>query len=174
MTGFSYKDLDYANKVDPYRISTINPDISKYAKKGGKILTFHGTADELLPQGNTMRYYKNVQKTLRKSQNGMDDLWRHFQIPGMWHCSRGAAAWQFAQSGTAIEGLQNKTENNVLLKMVDWVEGGKAPTTLTGTKFWDDVPAKGLQKQRKYCAHPKKSVYKGRGSVDAANSWKCV
>ena len=174
MTGFSIDNIKEANKLDTYGISTNNPQISKYVKKGGKILSFHGTADELIPQGGTIKYYKDVQSTLKKNHNEMGKFWRHFQVPGMWHCSRGPAAWQFAQSGTAIMGLQNETDKNVLLRIVDWVEGGKAPETLTGTKFWDDEPEKGIQKQRTYCAYPKKSVYKGKGDINAAKSYKCV
>lgn len=174
LTGFSIDDIARANRLDPYGISTYNPNLRKFVDKGGKLLTFHGTADELIPQGGTIRYYNTVKKHLRKSQDQMDGFWRHFQVPGMWHCSRGPAAWQFAQSGTAIAGLQNETDKNLLLKIVDWVEGGNEPTTLTGTKFFEDDPELGIEKQRTYCKYPMKSVWDGEGDINKAESWKCV
>jgi len=67
----------------------------------------------------------------------------------------GQGAW----TGVASNAL-NKTDHNVLLSLVDWVEGGNAPDVMIGT---DDQG-----QERRHCLWPKsKSVWNG-------TSWDCV
>lgn len=41
------EDLDLAMKINPGRINTWDPDLSEFYKHGGKMLTFHGGADQV-------------------------------------------------------------------------------------------------------------------------------
>ena len=65
----------------------------------------------------------------------LDDFYRFFRISGMGHCSGGVGAWQIGQNGQSVAGVTQDPQHNVLLRMVDWVENGNAPDTVTGTKF---------------------------------------
>ena len=92
----------------------------------------------------------------------MDDFYRLFMIPGMGHCVGGPGAWRIGQG--VIAGVQsnalNMTDHSVLLSLVEWVEGGKAPDVIVGT----DPQGQ----ERKHCLWPKaKSVWDG-------SNWDCV
>ncbi|KAF4617033.1 hypothetical protein G7Y89_g15116 [Cudoniella acicularis] len=58
------------------------------------------------------------------------------------HCSGGVGAHNIGQAGAEVSTLD--PQNNVLLRMVDWVENGNAPETVTGTKYVNDDPTQGL------------------------------
>ena len=51
----------------------------------------------------------------------------------MQHCAGGPGAWAFGQAGIGVEtNAVNDTSHNILLALVDWVENGVAPDTITG------------------------------------------
>ncbi|KAF8251474.1 tannase and feruloyl esterase [Wilcoxina mikolae CBS 423.85] len=154
-SSFGLKDLAAADKVDPAGVSTWNPDLSSYANRGGKVLTYHGRRDSLIPSGNSIRWYNLVQLTM--GQHTMDNFYRFFPIPGMDHCSGGPGANSFAQLGYSFEGLPKDKQYNALLALVDWVENGNAPESIIGTKFVNDNVTLGIDSQRLHCALPKKS-----------------
>nr|OQN96420.1 hypothetical protein B0A51_18976 [Rachicladosporium sp. CCFEE 5018] len=89
----------------------------------------------------------------------------------MAHCGvggiSGAGAWMFGQSGAS-----SAAPNNIVSNLVDWVEAGKAPETLLGTKFWYDTPSLGIEFQRPHCKYPLRTTYKG-GDSTKAESWGC-
>ena len=84
-------------------------------------------------------------------------------IPGMGHCVDGPGAWRIGQgavAGVPSNGLVNDTQHSVLLSLVEWVEGGKAPEVIIGTDNNDQ--------ERKHCLWPNaKSVWNG-------TVWDCV
>lgn len=92
----------------------------------------------------------------------MDDFYRFFVVPGMGHCLGGPGAWRIGQGavgGITTNGI-NQTDHSVLLSLVDWVEGGKAPGVIIGT---DDAGV-----EREHCLWPsEKSVWDG-------TSWGCA
>lgn len=93
----------------------------------------------------------------------------------MQHCNGGPGAWAFGQSGIGFTaGIPNNTESNILLALVNWVEGGAAPDTIVGTKFVNDDPRKGVQAQRTHCRYPMRSKFNGVGDPKIATSWSCV
>ena len=79
-----------------------------------------------------------------------------------------------ALESTAIGNITQTPQNNVLLRIVDWVENGKAPETITGTKFVNDDPTQGVAFVRDHCKYPARNVYVGPGNYTLLESWKCV
>ena len=79
----------------------------------------------------------------------------------MGHCVGGPGAWKFGQGamkGRDTDGV-NQTDHNVLLSLVDWVEGGNPPNVIVGT---DDNSV-----ERKHCMWPSsKTVWNG-------SEWTC-
>lgn len=67
----------------------------------------------------------------------LDSFYRFFRISGMGHCSGGVGAWQIGQTTLGAANTTLDAQNNVLLRMIDWVEKGDAyaPDTVTGVKF---------------------------------------
>jgi feruloyl esterase len=142
-------------------INTDDPDLSKFALRGAKMLVYHGLSDTLIPPQGTINYY-----TRMSSQLGGDavvrNFYRLFLIPGMAH------------------GLSNGTTNaaaNPPLPSIDllyatltlWVEQGNSPERITIS-----APASGSTpaSSRPICMYPTKAQYSG-GDPRLAASYIC-
>lgn len=106
---------------------------------------------QLIPASNSKRLYNLVSRTMEMPS--LDPFYRLFLVPGLNHCVRGVGAVNIGQHGLASPSLTTPT-HNVLTALVDWVESGVAPDTITG------ISEDGL-KERVHCRYPQKSVLKG-------------
>lgn len=85
--SWDYRTLDetvitLAENLDPGNAS-VGFDLSAYQKKGGKLISYHGLADSLIPAGSTPLFYDNVYRTLEPKGIVTDDFFRMFLVPGM-------------------------------------------------------------------------------------------
>jgi feruloyl esterase len=134
-------------------LSTDNPDLTAFRDRGGKLILWHGLADQLIyPQG-TMDYYKRVEQQMGGADK-TSAFARLFLAPGVAHCGGGAGP----QPGGQLDA------------MVHWVEDSKAPETLQATKR--DQTGKPTR-TRPMCQYPLVAKYKGSGSTDAASNFTC-
>ncbi|KAF2860550.1 putative ferulic acid Esterase/Feruloyl esterase precursor [Piedraia hortae CBS 480.64] len=168
-----YKLADRLDAMHGYP-SSFRGDLSAFKNAGKKLLMYHGGSDPLVSGANSQRYYQKVAKTMNLDNSQMDPFMRLFRVSGMAHCGvggiSGAGAWMFGQNKqAAVSGVVD----NVITDMVDWVENGKAPDTLTGTKFWWDVPSLGVQFRRPHCRFPYRTTYKGSGDWHNEENWGC-
>lgn len=138
---FFHKSRDeYASIID-----TSDPDLSGFQKAGGKMLTWHGLADDLIPPRGTEDYYRRVLG--ENPQAG--DFYRYFEAPGVSHCTGGIGP----------------LPNDALEKLVDWVEHNKAPETLIAISSDGTV--------RNICKYPLVQRYVG-GDVKSSASFQCM
>ena len=157
----TYPEFDrlFAQSVREFSsvIATDNPDLSAFKKDGGKIIIWHGLADQLIfPQG-TVNYYQRVQKAMG-GQAQTDSFARLFLASGAQHCAS-AAGPAPAEPAQPIDSL------------VNWVEHGKAPTVILGRTT---DPATGVvTDSRPICLYPEFAHYKGHGSTTKASSFVC-
>ncbi|WPG98529.1 putative feruloyl esterase b-2 [Acrodontium crateriforme] len=177
-----YPALLYGSEVDAYRLGQlsgavqgITNDWSRFAFRsaGKKMIMHHGMADPLVSGSNSQRYYLKVAKTLGLLNTEIDHFMRYFRISGMAHCGvggiSGAGPWMFGQTGAAaVPGIAD----NIIDRLVDWVEKSKAPDVLTGTKFYYGEPSRGLQYIRSHCRFPYRTSYNG-GDDTRAPGWRC-
>ncbi|CAG7970765.1 unnamed protein product [Penicillium olsonii] len=126
-----------------------NPDLSEFKKAGGKLISYHGMADESIPTKSTEYYYRAVSNKMHDVQ----DFFRYFEAPGLGHCSGGVGG----QPLTTFDALRH------------WVEDGKVPETLPVNYN----TTSGIKSSRILCPYPAKAVHQG-GSVFDAKSFKCV
>jgi feruloyl esterase len=65
----------------------------------------------------------------------LDEFYRYFRIGGMDHCGGGDGASAIGNVLAGVSGYD--AEDNVLVRMVEWVEKGQeyAPEFVRGTKF---------------------------------------
>ncbi|KAJ6592204.1 tannase and feruloyl esterase [Mycena vulgaris] len=136
--------------VNPGGIATFDGDLSAFRDRGGKFLTYHGRIDPLIPSGNSKRVYDLIARTL--GAPSLDTFYRLFLVPGMGHCAGGPGAAAFGQLG-GVASPVNASTHNVLLALVDWVEGGAAPDEITGA-----APDGAT---RVHCRYPRRSVWDG-------------
>ncbi|MGW4526819.1 tannase/feruloyl esterase family alpha/beta hydrolase [Amycolatopsis sp. NPDC004378] len=151
--GFDTSKLTYAQYADVFRqsvreyddvIGTSDPDLSAFRRAGGKLITFVGANDQLIPPGGTLSYRAQVERTM----GGVNDFYRLFPAPGVEHCFGGGGP----------------EPTNALGQLVDWVEHGKAPATLTA--------ASADGRTRDLCPLPRVSRYAG-GDPAVASSYRC-
>ncbi|KAJ7624364.1 tannase and feruloyl esterase [Roridomyces roridus] len=149
LANLSIQDVPFWDSINPGGIATFNGDLSAFLNRGGKFLTYHGRRDPIISSTNSKRVYDLISHTL--SLPTLDSFYRLFLIPGMGHCSGGIGAPSFGQSG----GLNavNDSAHNILLAMVDWVEGGVAPETIIGSGTGGAT--------RTHCRYPMRSVFNG-------------
>ena len=67
-------------------VNTDNPDLSIFRNRGGKLLTYHGLADQLVPAQGAINYYARVAATMGGVDN-VQQFERRFLVPGMGHCA---------------------------------------------------------------------------------------
>ena len=86
-------------------VDAVDPDLSKFKARGGKLLLYAGWADTGITPENTVLYYESVLQKMGKNQG---DFTRLFMVPGMGHCGGGAGPNTFDTIG-ALESWREKT-----------------------------------------------------------------
>ena len=118
-------DVNFGPDIDTYTaalgpwLNAENPDLSAFAKRGGKIILSSGTADSIVPYHATLDYYERVIEQsggLEKAQS----FARLYIIPGMGHGGGGPG---INQSPNLFDAVKN------------WRETGTAPNALPGKRF---------------------------------------
>jgi feruloyl esterase len=144
------RDVELANKVDQNMINATDPNVKRFADRGGKWIIWHGWADSIITPRDSITYYKAVQAALGPKA---EDTVRLFMVPGMAHCQGGPGPNSFDMV-TALEA---------------WVERGQAPTRVIASRSVDGK----VERTRPICPYPQVAVYNGSGSVDAAENFVC-
>jgi feruloyl esterase len=132
-------------------IGTDNPDLTAFRDHGGKIVMWHGYADQLISTLGSIDYYKRVQEKMGGADK-TSQFARLFLAPGVGHCAGGVGAMPSGQ----------------LDAVVSWVEDGKAPATLPASRQTPEGP-----RTRVLCSYPLVAKYKGKGSTDDAANFAC-
>ena len=145
-------DLAYADRKLA-AVNAVDSHLSAFKAQGGKILLYHGWADPVVPPEDTILYYEAVEKAMGGARL-TTDFARLFMVPGMGHCSGGAAPNSFDALGALDE----------------WVTQGKAPDKLIASHS----TAGKIDRARPLCAYPMTAQWKGTGSTDDADSFVCA
>ena len=62
------------------------PDLSQFAKHGGKLLHYAGWAENVVSAGTALRYHETVNSFMLSHVDiEVDDFYRLFPVPGMEH-----------------------------------------------------------------------------------------
>lgn len=94
-----------------------NPDLTAFYQHQGKLILWHGLADQHISPMNTINYHLAVQKTMGEQK--MSAFERLYLIPGMYHCSGG----------------EGPNQLDLLTPMMAWVEQGQAPQAVLAKKY---------------------------------------
>ncbi|GAA5925114.1 hypothetical protein JCM3775_006370 [Rhodotorula graminis] len=169
--------IDIADATDPGMTNAINPNISSFLKHG-KLLTYVGLSDGLIPPGSSIWYYEQVRKALGYPAD-LNDSYRLFTMPGMGHCRGGPGAFNFGGPGQRQLSLGGGStsatfdaKHDMVLAIIDWVEKGVAPDMIIGAKYVGDDKRNGTAFERPHCVYPKQATYIG-GDVNSASSFRC-
>jgi Tannase and feruloyl esterase len=124
--------------------------LTGYKSRGGKLLFAHGMADPIFSPDEMVDYYQRLSK---EHGAATQDFSRLFLIPGMGHCQGGAATDVWDGLGA----------------LVDWVEKGQAPQSITagGSQVFPG-------RTRPLCPWPQYARYKGTGNTEDAANFACT
>ncbi len=100
-------------------------DLTPFLARGGRILSYFGWADAVLPPAIAVADYRG--RAARDSR--LRDGYRLFMVPGMAHCQGGAVPHAFGQSLPA-RALLDDADHDVRRALETWVERGTAPDRL--------------------------------------------
>jgi feruloyl esterase len=158
--GYDLRRLDLSRDVGATdaKLASIlnpeNPDLGAFAKRGGKLIHYHGWLDPVLPPRDSIAYHDRVEQRMGDPRA----FYRLFLAPGMLHCYGGRGP-NFLDTRAAITA---------------WVERGEAPDRLLATKYVDDTPVKPVQQTRPLCPYPERARWDGHGDRRLADSHVCV
>jgi feruloyl esterase len=126
-----------------------NPDLSAFKKAGGKLILWHGWADQHISPMYTIQYYEAMQNQM--GQNTVDEFARLYLVPGVGHCGGG----------------EGDDSIDLVSKITGWVEQGTAPASVMTYK----VDSAGNQTaSRPVYPYPAVAQYSGSGDWhDGAN-----
>lgn len=142
--------LWFSAEYDTYR----DDRLSAFKARGGKLMFIHGMADPIFSADDTVDYYKRLAAN-NGGMTAVQSFARTFLVPGMNHCSGGPAT-------DTADSLQ---------ALVDWVEKGVAPDSITAKAL--STNAYFANRTRPWCAYPKFAKYKGTGSIEDAANFSC-
>ncbi len=126
-------------------------NLNTFFSRGSKLLFFHGWGDPWFSAIDTLNYYESMAQASGGLDRVREQSSRFFAVPGMGHCSSGKTLDRF----------------DLLGALVDWVESGKAPDSVTATG--PAFPGR----SRPLCAWPRYAHFKGQGNPDSAGSFEC-
>jgi Tannase and feruloyl esterase len=174
LTSCNYLAIDVVAQDNAARqmlqpiLSSVNPDLSRFKARGGKLIQYAGWSDAAISPQNGLNYYRKVVQTM----GNPTDFYRVFMVPGMAHCSGGAGPNAFG-NGTS-NGPVIDADHDLVKALERWVEQGTAPAGIIATHYVNNVASQGVAFQRPLCPFPQRAEYIGQGDPNNAANFACV
>jgi len=141
------RDLKKADERMARDLNATDADLKPFARRGGKLILYHGWSDAAIPPYNTINYYDRVVEKMKEKEAA--SFVRLYMVPGMQHCGGGPGPNAFDMN-QPIEA---------------WVEEGVPP---------GPIIARRPGRSRPLCPYPEVARWKGSGSTDDAANFSCV
>ena len=138
------RDIDASPYTAGYEAK--DPDIRRFAARGGKLLLYHGIYDPGPSMLSTIKYFEAAKSALG-ARAGQVQL---FLVPGMYHCRGGPGVDQF----DSLDALDK------------WVTTSMAPALIPASNQQSGI-------QRPLCPYPALPAYDGKGDPKALGSFAC-
>lgn len=145
-------------------LQTTWPDLTPFNVAGGKVLHYHGEADNSIPTASSVRYWESVRQimypnmTYNDSASALSDWYRLFLVPGMAHCSP-----------NPLQPNAPYPQSNLPV-LIDWVENDIEPVTLNATHLAGPDVGQGDQ----VCGWPLRPLYSPDGTMKCVYDQKSI
>ncbi len=146
------RDYEAVHRIDSLDLSPTSADLKSFAGRGGKLLIYHGWADQNVAPRSSVNYHARLVETMGQTQ--VDGAVRLFFAPGMAHCGGGEGPNTF-DALTALE---------------QWREQGTAPAKIVASHLTNGR----VDRTRPLCPYPQMATYRGAGNIDEADSFFCA
>ena len=97
-------------------LTAVDPNLTPFADRGGKLLIYHGWAEQNIPPRASVNFYKRRARPRRPCAKA--DWVRLFMVPGMGHCGGGDGPNTF----------------DTIAALESWVERGQAPASILASQ----------------------------------------
>jgi hypothetical protein len=151
-------------------LDSTDPDLSRFAARGGKLIVYHGWNDPAISPWNTIAYYQSVQQQMGAAK--VDSFVRLYMAPGVEHCTEGPGPSAFGQLGIPTA---KGSKFGLFDALEDWVEKDAPPEDIFATKYASQE--NGTRKAvmtRPLCPYPQVAKYNGTGDPNDAASFVCA
>jgi len=146
-------DVELSNRPEIQPVNAVDPDLTRFFARGGKLLLVDGWADTAVPPKVAINYHNAVVKKVGAAR--VRSSMRFFMVPGMGH-------------GPGTTGPHNFTFDALSL-IEQWRETGKAPEQLIVAHYKDGQDVG----KRIVCQYPQVATYKGSGNTEDPASFAC-
>ena len=125
--SFSLRDLRFTPALYRYLrplaglYDSTDPDLRAFRARGGKIILYHGWADQGLSPWATTNYYSAVAR-LMGGYHAIQSFSRLYMIPGLYHCPSPCGNVPTGDPAIKVD---------LIDELVRWVEQGQAPGNVT-------------------------------------------
>ena len=159
------RDVPLAEAVAPGAAPS-NPNLEPFFARGGKLISFHGWTDPIVPVQATVDYYESVQRYLGAEKTAKS--YKLYLASGMDHCRGGTGPDTFGFFGE--DQPDPNPGNDMLMAMTEWVEKGIEPTRIVAAKLSGGK----VTMTRTVCQWPQVLRYNGKGDPNSAESFTCA
>ena len=156
--SWDYKTLNFdsdmatVDKIENGAINAMDPNLKSFFARGGKMIQYHGWADQQIPSGSSVEYYQSVLDTMG-GIGKVKDNYRLFMVPGMGHCGGGDGPTSF----------------DMMTSLEQWVEKGKASDTVPAAHLTNGQP----DRTPDSLSVSQAAAYKGSGDTNDAANFVC-
>jgi Tannase and feruloyl esterase len=146
------RDVEKSRKAHDGVFAAVNPDLSAFAQRGGKLLTYHGWSDPNIAAEASVNFYNTTTVATKPPANSRNWV-RLFMVPGMGHCSGGEGPDSF----------------DMLTPLDRWVDGGEVPTRIVASRIRNGR----VDMTRPLCPYPQVAHYRGSGDTNEETNFVC-
>jgi feruloyl esterase len=147
------RDVAAAEKSGQGTLAAVDPNLTAFARRGGKLITYHGWSDQNIAPQASVNFFRRALAATTAPAKGAAWL-RLYMVPGMGHCSGGEGPDTF----------------DMMRPLDAWVETGRLPQQIEASKITEGK----VTRTRPLCPYPQVARYKGAGSIDEAANFACV
>lgn len=154
-------------KLGSYVNDASRGSLRAFARRGGKLIIYHGLADAIVPPGQTLAFYDRQAREMG-GLKALRNSARLYMVPGLGHCSGGAGTDAFISiSSGAPQPPMLDARHDLFTALTEWSNGGPPPERIVATRYLPDR-SKEIDFQRPICAYPKMPAPGNALSLDPA------